>query len=143
MTHLILPHMNGKGLILNVGSFTGDIPTGLLSVYGATKAFLKSFSHALYIEQKSHGIHVQYLNTAFVVTGMSKIKKSTWLVPNPKEYVSFALKNIGSSSCTPYPSHAFMEAFLFFLPMPFKMNYFYSTMKNLKSKALRKQNKHV
>jgi 17beta-estradiol 17-dehydrogenase / very-long-chain 3-oxoacyl-CoA reductase len=40
MTRLVVPKMvtNRKGLVLNIGSFAGKVPSGLLAVYAASKA---------------------------------------------------------------------------------------------------------
>ena len=73
LTKLVLPMMKSakNGLVLNMGSFSGMAPAPLLSVYGASKAFLKSWSIALAAEVETSGIHVEHLNTYFVATGKS------------------------------------------------------------------------
>lgn len=49
---------NKKGVILNVSSVAGEIPSPLFSVYGASKAFLTSFSISLDAEVKDKGISI-------------------------------------------------------------------------------------
>lgn len=56
-----------NGLILNIGSFAGYIPSPMLAVYSGSKAFLSTWSQALADEYKSRGIVVQLVNTYFVV----------------------------------------------------------------------------
>ena len=56
-----------RGLILNVGSFAGAVPSPMLAVYSGTKAFLATFSAALGEEVKQHNIVVENLNIYFVV----------------------------------------------------------------------------
>lgn len=69
-TKIILPKMisSNRGLIINVGSFSGMIPTPYLSVYSASKAFMSTWSAALGAELKSKGIVVENVNTYFVVS---------------------------------------------------------------------------
>ncbi|KAF9129779.1 hypothetical protein BG015_004096, partial [Linnemannia schmuckeri] len=49
VTKIIVPHMvaRKKGLIINLGSFAGLVPTPYLSVYSGSKAFLSSWSQAI------------------------------------------------------------------------------------------------
>ena len=60
MTHAWLPEMlqRGHGNIINVASIAGFQPMPYLSVYAATKAFVLSFSEALWAENKERGIKV-------------------------------------------------------------------------------------
>jgi len=52
LTRLFLPAMRarGNGRIINVGSISGSLPNQGIAIYGASKAFLDSFSTALYRE---------------------------------------------------------------------------------------------
>ena len=56
-----------RGLILNIGSFAGAVPSPMLATYSGTKAFLTTFTSALAEEVKQHKIVVQHINTYFVV----------------------------------------------------------------------------
>lgn len=56
-----------RGLILNVGSFAGAIPSPMLATYSGTKAFLATFTSALAEEVRKDNIVVEHLNTYFVV----------------------------------------------------------------------------
>jgi len=58
-----------RGLILNIGSFAGSIPSPMLATYSATKAFLATFTSALAEEVKKDNITVEHVNTYFVVNG--------------------------------------------------------------------------
>lgn len=73
LTHAFLPAMlaRGKGTVLNVASTAAFQPTAYLAVYGATKAFVLSFSEALWAEYRGRGVHVAALcpgavETAFI-----------------------------------------------------------------------------
>jgi len=61
-THL-LPGMltRGRGGVLNVASIAAYQPLPHMAVYGATKAFVLSFSEALWGEARARGVHVTAL----------------------------------------------------------------------------------
>lgn len=60
LTHLFLPRMqqNKSGAIINVSSLGGFQPLPYMSVYGATKAFVLSFSEALWAENQDSGVKI-------------------------------------------------------------------------------------
>ncbi|KAI6027064.1 hypothetical protein EDC04DRAFT_3116205 [Pisolithus marmoratus] len=97
VTRAVLPGMvqRKRGLILNVGSFAGQIPSPMLATYSGTKAFVSTFTSALAEEVWTHNIIVQHLNTYFVVSKMSNIRKSSALVPTARAYVRAALSKVG------------------------------------------------
>lgn len=63
LCHLYLPAMRARkqGGIINVASVAGFPPTPQFTVYGATKAFVVSFSQALAIETRAAGVRVSVL----------------------------------------------------------------------------------
>jgi len=63
LTGLFLPGMRsrGRGRILNVGSVAGFQPGPYMAVYYATKAFVNSFSEALWSELRGSGVTVSCL----------------------------------------------------------------------------------
>ncbi|MDJ0519151.1 MAG: SDR family oxidoreductase [Trichodesmium sp. MO_231.B1] len=60
LTHLFLPGMQQRksGGIINVASIGGFQPLPYMSVYGATKAFVLSFSEALWAENQDSGVKI-------------------------------------------------------------------------------------
>lgn len=60
LTHALLPTMirRGYGGILNVSSLASLLPIPDFAVYAATKAYVTSFSEALRLEVREHGISV-------------------------------------------------------------------------------------
>src|SRR6516165_5089472 len=60
LTHRFLPAMlaRGSGAIINVASTAAFQPTPYMAVYGASKAFVLSFSEALWAEYRRKGIRV-------------------------------------------------------------------------------------
>lgn len=63
LTLALAPNMRAKrkGYILNVASIAAFMPCPYLSVYGASKAYVLSFSEALHEELKTEGVHVTAL----------------------------------------------------------------------------------
>ncbi|KAK9762953.1 hypothetical protein K7432_010788 [Basidiobolus ranarum] len=121
MTKMVIPEMVARrnGLIINLGSFSGLVPTAYLSVYSASKAFLSTFSQALGAEVASKGVIVENVNTYFVTTAMSKIRRPSLLIPTAKLYVASVLSRIGVSggastpfTSSPYTSHAIANWFI-------------------------------
>ena len=74
MTAICLPVMlrKRKGIIINNASASGRIPTPMLTVYSASKAYMDFFSRALNTEYADKGIVVQSLNPYFVSTKVQK-----------------------------------------------------------------------
>lgn len=91
-----------RGLILTMGSFAGVMPTPLLATYSGSKAFLQHWSSALATELKPQGVDVHLIVSWFVATAMSKIRKTSALVPNPKQFVRASLGKIGLSGAEPF-----------------------------------------
>ena len=60
LTHKFLPLMRqrGSGSIINVASIAGFQAIPYISVYAASKAFVISFSEALWAENRAHGVKV-------------------------------------------------------------------------------------
>lgn len=60
LTHAFLPMLTarGRGAILNVASTAAFQPIPYMATYGATKAFVLSFSEALWAENRERGLRV-------------------------------------------------------------------------------------
>ncbi|KAI7097606.1 Very-long-chain 3-oxoacyl-CoA [Hortaea werneckii] len=105
------------GLILTMASFGGLLPTPLLATYSGSKAFLQQWSSALASEVAPHGIKVQLVQSYLVTSAMSKIRRSSAMIPTPKQFVRAALGKIGrsggaqgiSATSTPYWAHGVMH----------------------------------
>jgi len=63
LTHAALPGMvrRGRGTVINVSSTAAFVPCPRFAIYGATKAFLNSFTEALHTELHGTGVRVQAL----------------------------------------------------------------------------------
>lgn len=106
-----------RGLILTMGSFGGLLPTPYLATYSGSKAFLQSWSNALSGELQPQGVDVELVISYLVTSAMSKIRRSSASIPNPKAFVKSVLRNVGRrvgaqerfGTATPYWAHAFMH----------------------------------
>lgn len=58
LTHALLPLLRRPGAVLNVSSLAGELPLPDAACYGASKAFLTSFSQALAVELEAEGVRV-------------------------------------------------------------------------------------
>lgn len=75
LTHLLLPTLrqHAPSALLNVGSVAGFFPLPYHAVYAASKAYVKSFSEALSIEEEGHGLFVSLLSPGPVPTPFFEI----------------------------------------------------------------------
>lgn len=73
LTHLFLPEMLEKksGAIINVASTAAFQPVPYMAVYAATKAFVLSFSEALWAECRTRGVHILAFCPGPVDTGFA------------------------------------------------------------------------
>ena len=106
-----------RGLIITMGSFGGLFPTPLLATYSGSKAFLQQWSTALGSELAPYNVQVELVQSYLVTSAMSKIRRSSALVPTPRAFVKSVLGKIGRTggaqgwtyTSTPYWSHAMMQ----------------------------------
>lgn len=106
-----------RGLIITMGSFGGLFPTPLLATYSGSKAFLQQWSTALGSELEPYNVKVEFVQSYLVTSAMSKIRKSSALVPSPRAFVKSVLGKIGRTggaqgwtyTSTPYWSHALLQ----------------------------------
>lgn len=145
MTKLVLPGMaeRKRGVIINVSSTAAQIPSPLLTVYGASKAYIQKFSIDLATEYNKFGIVVQCLLPGYVATKMSKIRKSTWMAPTPEDYVRCAIKSTGIKEITTgyYPHSLLLNVIYliqYFSPK-FASILIMQIMNNVRRRAIRRQ----
>ncbi|GAA5947102.1 hypothetical protein JCM3765_002158 [Sporobolomyces pararoseus] len=154
VTKLVVPGMvsRKRGLILTVGSFASLIPSPLLAVYSGSKAFVSTWSQALGSELKGTGVEVELLNTYFVVSKLSKIRKSSWMIPTPKTYVRSVLSKIGVNGgavgqphiSTPYHGHAPVQWVVDHLfSNSFWLNYNRKLHLDIRRRAIRKREREA
>ena len=87
-----------RGTIINVASTAGFQAVPYMATYAATKAFVLSFSEALWEENRLHGVHVMALCPGVTETNFfeaSKIDRPPMrTVQTPEEVVDAALRGL-------------------------------------------------
>uniref|UniRef100_A0A336LEP1 CSON010487 protein n=1 Tax=Culicoides sonorensis TaxID=179676 RepID=A0A336LEP1_CULSO len=145
MTKMVLPQMleRNTGVIINISSLSAIIPAPLISVYAATKSFVDKFSDDLSTEYKKRGIIVQCVLPGPVATKMSKIKKSTWMAPSPKKFVSSAIQRLGIADHTTgyYPHSLLLMAInaLDFVSPSLARSISLKTIENIRNRAMKRR----
>jgi short-subunit dehydrogenase len=117
----VLPGMlaRGHGSIINVSSLAGFQPMPFNATYGASKAFLLSFSEALHEELRGTGVRVQVLCPGFTRTEFqesagidaSSIPGFAWM--DVETVVEGSLHGLdrGELVCIPGPANRLLAAF--------------------------------
>ena len=114
LTHALLPSMieRKSGAILNVSSLASLLPIPDFAVYAATKAYVSSFSEALRIEVRDHGIRVMALCPGPVHTEFGEVAgrqadadfgAREWFFVPQEQVVSEALVGIDRDCPRVYP----------------------------------------
>jgi short-subunit dehydrogenase len=100
LTHCFLLPMRERksGTIINVASTAGFQGVPYMATYAATKAFVLSFSEALWDENRAHGVHVMALCPGVTETNFfeaSKIDRPPMrTIQTPEEVVEAALRGL-------------------------------------------------
>ena len=91
----------GHGYILNMSSMAAKLPTPGITIYSATKAYLKSFSKSLYFEMRPYGVGVTTVCPGAIATPLYKLKPSLLklgvklgLIGTPQWLVKRALRGL-------------------------------------------------
>ena len=100
MTSLTLPYMTRGGRVYQMGSLSSFQPVPYINVYGASKAFVLSFSRALNTELKPRGIRVMavcpgWVKTAFFDRAVSDdtiVYYNRWYTP--EQVIGQAMKDL-------------------------------------------------
>jgi len=111
LTRAVLAPMvsRGRGAIINVSSMAGIQPTPFNANYGATKAFVNSFTEAIYEELRESGVRVQALQPGFTHTEFqeragidaSRIPTVAWMEASEVVDASLAALRRGDLICVP------------------------------------------
>lgn len=97
ITHALLPDIvaAGRGAVINVASLSGYQPAPNMAVYGATKAFVLSFTEALSVEMAATDVRILCLSPGptrtefYAVSGTSE---SGTRFQTPEQVVATALR---------------------------------------------------
>lgn len=124
MTRLVIEEMKTrkKGAIVNISSGSELQPLPLMTVYAATKVYVKSFSDAIRAEYSKFGITIQHLTPLFINTKMNafsdRLQVSTLFVPNPTTYAKNAISTLGKvDTCSGYWAHGIQIFFTLIPPV--------------------------
>lgn len=143
ITHRFLQPMRERksGTILNVASTAGYQPVPYMATYAATKAFVLSFSEALWEENRTYGIEVMALCPGVTETGFfaaSHIQKPpARIVETPEQVVDTALRALKrrKSSIISGLPNKFMVQTERFVPRSFVLRTIGSVMRKARGDA--------
>ena len=102
-----------------------DIPAPGITVYSATKAYLKSFGKSLYYEMKPYGVSVTTVMPAAIATPLYRLKENLMslgvkvgLIRTPKWLVRRALRGMdkGRKRVKPGFMNVYLPALISILP---------------------------
>lgn len=89
----------GRGRIILMSSMAAKLPAPGISVYSATKAYLRSFGKSMWFEMHPYGVSVTTVCPAAIATPLYKLKQSlmdlgvkTGIIHTPKWLVRRALR---------------------------------------------------
>ncbi len=118
LTRAFYPELvaHGTGALINVASTAGFQPIPMMAVYGATKAFVLSFTEALWVEAKPSGLRVLALcpgatTTEFFDTAGRAAHMSGGL-QTPQQVVTTALATLDRRNPPPSVISGFTNKFL-------------------------------
>jgi short-subunit dehydrogenase len=101
LTHVFLPDLleNGHGFVINVASMAAYTPAPRMAVYAAAKAFVLSFTEALWAETRGSGVAVFALSPGATSTEFNAVvgtedATAGATMRTPMDVVSTALKHL-------------------------------------------------
>ncbi|MCF0177149.1 MAG: SDR family NAD(P)-dependent oxidoreductase [Bacteroidales bacterium] len=115
----------GSGHILMVSSMAAKLPMPGISVYSATKAYLKSFAKSLYFELKPYGVGMTVVMPAAIATPLYGLKPSLMkfgvsigAISTPQRLVGRALRAMlnGRRSIAPGLMNIYLPPLIALLP---------------------------
>ena len=115
----------GRGNIIIMSSMAADIPAPGITVYSATKAYLKSFGKSLYYEMKPYGVYVTTVLPAAIATPLYRLSDKllrlgvkTGVIRTPQSLVRRALKGMdrGRKRVKPGLMNVFLPGLIAILP---------------------------
>lgn len=144
ITRLLLDNLKRcpESYILNVGSMAGFFYLPKKHVYGASKAFIYSFSKSLNRELKNDRVHVSVLcpgglNTNTSITLLNKTFRglSKWSIMNPEEVAPIAISGLLKKKevIVPGKTNRFLLFLDIIIPGPVKKWMISNRMKSLDS----------
>ena len=110
LTAAIIPRLrsrkNKSSGIINVSSILAHLPCPFNPIYGASKAYNRSFSRALTAEYGPLGVDVLCVSPGMVTSNMTGMKESTWFCAGARETARYSLRALGFAvEIFPHPIH--------------------------------------
>uniref|UniRef100_A0A7N0ZSV6 Uncharacterized protein n=1 Tax=Kalanchoe fedtschenkoi TaxID=63787 RepID=A0A7N0ZSV6_KALFE len=120
-TMAVLPSMMKKkrGAIVNMGSASAHVLDAypLVSIYGATKAYIEHFSRSISVEYGRYGIDVQCQAPSYIATKMTRRTQGSLFVPTAETWCQASARWIGYDTvCNPYWPHYLMSMVFHMIP---------------------------
>ena len=126
LTRAALPGMIDRhaGAIINVSSMAGFQAGPFNATYGATKAYVNSFTEALYEELRGTGVQIQALCPGFTHTEFQKragievgrVPALAWMEPEQVVDAALAALRNGDVICVPGFTNRLLSTFTGALP---------------------------
>jgi short-subunit dehydrogenase len=116
VTRAFLPELiaAGRGAIVNIASTAAFQPVPLMAAYGAAKAFVLSFSQAVWQEARPHGVKVLALAPGFTTTEFFDVagnrETAHGAEQTPEQVVATGLRALDRRSTPPYAVSGAMNA---------------------------------
>ena len=101
MTYITLPYMPNGAQIYNMGSMSSFQPVPYINVYGASKAYVLSFSKALRVELAERNIRVMAVCPGWIKTEFQQVAQHDKYIHyvdkwyGPDEVAAQAMKDLG------------------------------------------------
>nr|CAD7201972.1 unnamed protein product [Timema douglasi] len=117
MTAMVLPQMvtRGTGVIITVSAQSASIPSPMLTVYAASKAFVEKFTEDLTIEYGPKGVITQCVAPGYLSNVLNITQNPLW-TPHPETVAEESLDTVGLVATTAgFLPHAILGDILRFM----------------------------
>ena len=111
MTYITLPYMPNGAQIYNMGSMSSFQPVPYINVYGASKAYVLSFSKALRVELAERNIRVMAVCPGWIKTEFQQVAQHDKYIHyvdkwyGPDEVAAQAMKDLGKKKLVSILGH--------------------------------------
>ncbi|KAK9754546.1 short chain dehydrogenase [Popillia japonica] len=93
-----------RGAIVNVSSGSELQPLPLMTVYAASKVYVRNFTRSLRYEYSDCGITIQHLSPMFINTKMNdfsrRLRTTSFFIPDAQTFAKHAVNTLGKLDCT-------------------------------------------
>jgi 17beta-estradiol 17-dehydrogenase / very-long-chain 3-oxoacyl-CoA reductase len=116
LIHALLPQLRaspGPVLVMNVGSYAGDLPPPRLAIYAASKRFMEFLSRGLSMDERYFtptNVQFMYLSVGQVSTNAMR-KARSFVCPDADTFAKAVVDRIGCGRrrIAPYVGHAITQ----------------------------------